>query len=127
MNKNVIIIGGTSGIGLDSAIYLRDLGYKVILNNDQTLSCKLLIGADGPQSKVRSLANIEFKEQNYNQTAIIANVLTEKPLNKTTWQRFLSDSILAFLPLSVNISSGLIFSILSIIQSLCSLSWMCIN
>jgi 2-octaprenyl-3-methyl-6-methoxy-1,4-benzoquinol hydroxylase/2-octaprenylphenol hydroxylase len=77
-----------------------DVGYKVVLNNDQTLSCKLLIGADGPQSKVRSLANIEFKEQNYNQTAIIANVLTEKPLNKTTWQRFLSDSILAFLPLS---------------------------
>ena len=77
-----------------------DVGYKVVLNNDQTLSCNLLIGADGPQSKVRSLANIEFKEQNYNQTAIIANVLTEKPLNKTTWQRFLSDSILAFLPLS---------------------------
>ena len=77
-----------------------DVGYKVVLNNDQTLSCKLLIGADGPKSKVRSLANIEFKEQNYNQAAIIANVLTEKPLNKTTWQRFLSDSILAFLPLS---------------------------
>ena len=41
------------------------IGYKVDLDNGQTLSCKLLIGADGPQSKVRSLANIDFKEHNY--------------------------------------------------------------
>ena len=81
------------------------IGYKVVLDNGQTLSCKLLIGADGPQSKVRSLANIDFKEHNYNQKAIIANVLTEKPLKQTTWQRFLSDSILAFLPLSDNQAS----------------------
>ena len=36
-------------------------------------------------------------------------------------------SKIACLPFSVKISSGLMFSILSIIQSLCSLSWMCIN
>jgi len=33
MAKNVIIIGGTSGIGLDTAIYLRDLGYKVVIGS----------------------------------------------------------------------------------------------
>jgi len=31
--KNVIIIGGTSGIGLHTAIYLRDFGYKVIIGS----------------------------------------------------------------------------------------------
>ena len=82
-----------------------DLGYKVELDNDQTLSCKLLIGADGAQSKVRSLVNIEVKEHDYHQKAIVANISTEKPLKQTTWQRFLSDSILAILPLSENQAS----------------------
>ena len=31
MNKNAIIIGGTSGIGLHTARYLRDAGYKVLI------------------------------------------------------------------------------------------------
>jgi 3-oxoacyl-[acyl-carrier protein] reductase len=31
MNKNAIIIGGTSGIGLDTARYLRDNGYDVLV------------------------------------------------------------------------------------------------
>jgi len=31
MNKNVIIIGGTSGIGLETARYLRDNGYDVLV------------------------------------------------------------------------------------------------
>ena len=82
-----------------------DLGYKAKLDNGQILSCRLLVGADGPQSKVRSLVNIEIKEHDYRQRAIIANVSTEKPLQQSTWQRFLSDSILAFLPLSENQAS----------------------
>ena len=82
-----------------------DLGYKVELDNDETLSCKLLIGADGAQSKVRTLTNIGFKEHDYHQKAIVANISTEKPLKQTTWQRFLSDSILAILPLSENQAS----------------------
>ena len=82
-----------------------DLGYKVELDNDETLSCKLLIGADGAQSKVRTLTNIEVKEHDYHQKAIVANISTEKSLMQTTWQRFLSDSILAILPLSDNEAS----------------------
>jgi len=82
-----------------------DSGYEVKLDNDQTLSCQLLVGADGAQSKVRALANIEVKQHNYHQRAIIANISTEKPLKQTTWQRFLSDSILAILPLSDNEAS----------------------
>ena len=33
MNKNVVIIGGSSGIGLHTAWYLRDLGYKVLIGS----------------------------------------------------------------------------------------------
>ncbi len=36
MNKNAIIIGGTSGIGLHTAKYLRDAGYKVLIGGRNT-------------------------------------------------------------------------------------------
>jgi NAD(P)-dependent dehydrogenase (short-subunit alcohol dehydrogenase family) len=33
MSKNIIIIGGTSGIGLHTALYLKSLGYKVLVGS----------------------------------------------------------------------------------------------
>ena len=33
MSKNIIIIGGTSGIGLHTALYLQSLGYKVLVGS----------------------------------------------------------------------------------------------
>ena len=82
-----------------------DSGYTLDLDNGESYSCNLLIGADGPQSKVRDLAEIQVTEHDYQQKAIIANIVSEKPLMDTTWQRFLSDSILAILPLSENQAS----------------------
>jgi len=80
-------------------------GYVVNLDNGESHSCKLLVGADGPRSKVRGLAEIKVTEHDYQQKAITANIVSEKPLMDTTWQRFLSDSILAILPLSENQAS----------------------
>ncbi len=80
-------------------------GYDLQLNNRQTLSCDLLIGADGARSRVRELAGIEFSETNYQQQAIICNIRAEKGFENTIWQRFLSDSIIALLPLSENQAS----------------------
>tara|TARA_B100000470_G_scaffold221299_1_gene211355 strand:- start:718 stop:1887 length:1170 start_codon:yes stop_codon:yes gene_type:complete len=77
-----------------------DIGYTVNLENGESHSCKLLVGADGSRSKVRDLTEIQVTEHDYHQKAIIANIVSEKPLMNTTWQRFLSDSILAILPLS---------------------------
>jgi len=89
---------------LDSLLK-TDIGYMVTLDDESNLSCKLVVGADGSQSKVRNLVSIEVTERNYNQKAIIANIVSEKPLENTTWQRFLSDSIIALLPLSENKAS----------------------
>jgi 2-octaprenylphenol hydroxylase len=82
-----------------------DFGYQITLDNDQSFLCKLVVGADGPKSKVRSLAGIEVSSHDYQQKAIIANIVSDKSLESTTWQRFLSDSILALLPLSKNQAS----------------------
>lgn len=75
-------------------------GYQVQLDNNTTLACQLLIGADGARSRVRDLASIEFSENNYQQKAIVCNIKSSQGFKDTTWQRFLSDSIIALLPLS---------------------------
>jgi 2-octaprenyl-3-methyl-6-methoxy-1,4-benzoquinol hydroxylase/2-octaprenylphenol hydroxylase len=82
-----------------------DDGYQLQLDNDQPLSCALLIGADGARSRTRDLTQIEFSETNYQQKAIICNIRSDKGFEDTTWQRFLSDSIIALLPLSDNEAS----------------------
>ncbi|MBT7839558.1 MAG: 2-octaprenyl-3-methyl-6-methoxy-1,4-benzoquinol hydroxylase, partial [Candidatus Thioglobus sp.] len=74
-------------------------GYQVTVDINQTLDCQLLIGADGARSRVRDLASIEFSENNYQQKAIVCNIKSLQGFKDTTWQRFLSDSIIALLPL----------------------------
>ena len=88
-----------------SGLKTNDPGYEVNLDNQAILSCRLLVGADGVHSQVRALSAIEVTEHDYQQKAIIANIFSEKSFQKTTWQRFLSDSIIALLPLSENQAS----------------------
>ena len=88
-----------------SGLKKTENGYEVNLDNQANLFCQLLIGADGANSQVRNLSAIEVTERDYQQKAIIANIVSEKPFQKTTWQRFLSDSIIALLPLSENQAS----------------------
>ncbi|SMN13910.1 2-octaprenyl-3-methyl-6-methoxy-1,4-benzoquinol hydroxylase [Bathymodiolus heckerae thiotrophic gill symbiont] len=77
-----------------------DKGYQLCLDDGQQLQCSLLIGADGARSRLRELVNIEFSKTNYQQQAIVCNIHSSKDFECTTWQRFLSTSIIALLPLS---------------------------
>lgn len=65
----------------------------------QSLSTRLLIGADGARSTVRELAAIRHVTKDYGQTALVTAVQTEYPHCETAWQRFLPGGPLAFLPL----------------------------
>ena len=76
----------------------RDHEIEVTLENDQSLSAKLLVGADGSQSVVRRLAGISYTETPYQQQGIVANIRTELPHRGTAWQRFLKTGPLALLP-----------------------------
>lgn len=76
-----------------------DDGYQINLDDKTSLSTKLLIGADGARSRIRDLAGIEYSENDYGQKAIVCNIASEKSFDQTTWQRFLSESIIALLPL----------------------------
>jgi 2-octaprenylphenol hydroxylase len=62
-------------------------------------SAKLVIAADGANSWVREQANIALKNNDYDQTAIVATVQTTLSHQHTAWQRFLTTGPLALLPL----------------------------
>lgn len=74
-----------------------DVGIR--LTDGRELRCQLILGADGIESKARELLGIESAGHSYHQDALVAHVRTEKPHQRTAWQRFLHTGPLAFLPL----------------------------
>jgi 2-octaprenylphenol hydroxylase len=85
---------------LDTAQALENGCWRVCLSDGREFTTRLLVGADGAQSRVRQLAGIETSGWSYDQTAIVANVRTAEPHQQTAWQRFLPTGPLAFLPLA---------------------------
>jgi 2-octaprenyl-6-methoxyphenol hydroxylase len=74
------------------------------------ISAGLLVGADGSRSLVRRLADINTKEKDFKQTAIVANVTTQKPNNATAFERFTPHGPVALLPIDKN-RSVLVFTV----------------
>ena len=70
-----------------------------------SLSARLVIGADGAKSAVRQLLGLTADIADFNETAIVATVATERSHEKTAWQRFMRKGTLAFLPLADGASS----------------------
>lgn len=62
-------------------------------------STRLLIGADGANSRVRELMQFPTREWDYQHTAVVTTVETEAPHQQTAWQRFMATGPLALLPL----------------------------
>lgn len=74
---------------------------SVQLNGDcVSLKTRLVVGADGTNSKVRQALGTETRERDYGQTAIVANVTLERPHRDTAYERFTETGPLALLPLS---------------------------
>ena len=84
--------------GLASVEYSPE-AQKVSLADGRTLSCGLVIGADGGTSPTREQAGIGRAGWTYDQTAVVAHLRVARPHRETAYQRFLPTGPLAFLPL----------------------------
>lgn len=86
-------------------------GNYLLLNNDKRLFSNLIVGADGAHSWLRKILNISTKVESYEQIAIVANIKTEKPHNKTAYQHFLATGPLAFLPFADAHTCSIVWSL----------------
>lgn len=75
---------------------------NVTLSDQQLLTTKLLVAADGQHSTVRNLLALGSWQQDYQQTAVTANVSTERPHQNRAFERFTDTGPLALLPMSDN-------------------------
>lgn len=71
----------------------------LMLDNDEVLSCRLVVGADGAGSFVRKQAGFPLTFRDYGQTAMVATIKTAQPHQQTARQVFTPHGPLALLPL----------------------------
>jgi len=67
--------------------------------NDEILTSKLVIAADGANSKVRQLVGIGVTGWDYQQSAMLINVETKSAQDDITWQQFFETGPVAMLPM----------------------------
>ncbi|MCW8988000.1 MAG: 2-octaprenyl-6-methoxyphenyl hydroxylase [Gammaproteobacteria bacterium] len=84
---------------------------------NKTLTAKLLVAADGGDSVVRRLSGVRIKQRNYEQSAVIANVATDKVHHNQAFERFTDSGPLALLPMVATENEGNRFSLVWTINS----------
>lgn len=72
----------------------------VTLGNDERILARLVVGADGANSKVRQLLKMPMMFWDYDHHALVAVVKTSEPHGQTARQVFLPTGPLALLPLA---------------------------
>ena len=77
-----------------------EAGSLVTLDNNNVLSCSLLVGADGGNSRVRELKGLQTAGWAYDQTAVVTTIQTTRPHGNIPRQWFTVNGPLAFLPLA---------------------------
>jgi len=85
----------------------------VVEDNDdkcQTLTCRLLVAADGANSAVRDMMGISAQKTQYGQRAVIGNLLPENKIDHRAFERFTPQGPLAVLPVADD-RAGFIWSV----------------
>ncbi len=78
---------------------------SVELDDGRVLSAKVVVGADGGQSRLRQTVGLGVTSWDYQQHAMVIYVETDYEQQDITWQRFVPTGPQAFLPLTGNYGS----------------------
>ncbi|MGH8547190.1 MAG: UbiH/UbiF/VisC/COQ6 family ubiquinone biosynthesis hydroxylase [Methylococcales bacterium] len=97
-------IEGLSNVRLICPVATRKIRYDandsgVELEDGRQISARLLVAADGGQSRVRQVSGIGISAWDYRQHALVISVETAYTQQDITWQRFVPSGPQAFLPL----------------------------
>ena len=79
-------------------ISVDDNSVQVITEDEEKITSKLLVGADGSMSMVRKLSQIPTRTWSYDQTAFVTSLKSENPHESTAWQIFTPSGPIALLP-----------------------------
>jgi 2-octaprenyl-6-methoxyphenol hydroxylase len=71
-------------------------------DGERTLTCRLLVAADGANSSVRDMIGISASRSDYEQWAIVGNVLPEHAHDNRAFERFTESGPIAMLPIADN-------------------------
>ncbi len=85
-----------------TALQHEEDSVRLQLIDGTTLTSKLVVAADGAESTIRQLLNLGELNVDYQQTAITANITTERPHNNWAYERFTDTGPVALLPMSDN-------------------------
>ena len=83
----------------------------ITLDNDQVIHAKLLLGADGGNSSTRQLLNIDCRNDDYQQMAVIANVGLKDSHQNWAYERFTEFGPIALLPMKPSPSNNARYSL----------------
>jgi 2-octaprenylphenol hydroxylase len=87
------------------ATSIRDIDFEdrpmtVYLGTGRPIGAKMIVAADGANSRVRELTGVVTTRHDYRQHAVVCNVTTSRPHGAVARQLFLPEGPLAFLPLA---------------------------
>ncbi len=92
-------------VGIKKINYVAGKPSELELEDGRILSAKVLVAADGGQSKVRQTVGLGVTSWDYKQHAMVIYIETAYGQQDITWQRFLPSGPQAFLPLTGNYGS----------------------
>ena len=88
-----------------AALETNDNGIVATVHSDagdSQLTASLIIAADGARSAVREMLGISARYVDYDQRAVVGNLLPELPISNRAFERFTGDGPLALLPIADN-------------------------
>jgi 2-octaprenylphenol hydroxylase len=94
-----LVVGNNAVVNKEKNTAATGVVTTLLCDDGTSLSADLIVAADGGQSTIRRLANMDTREWDYYHKAIVATVRSSQSHQYTAWQNFLPSGPLAFLPL----------------------------